>query len=123
MIAKLQCTVIDCPDPSGLARFYGAILGWEPRERHPGWTELKAPDGTAMISFQLAPDLELPRWPDPRFPQQFHLDFDVTDIDTAQQQVIALGARFLHDSGGVDVGFRVFADPAGHPFCLCYGQD
>jgi predicted enzyme related to lactoylglutathione lyase len=63
-----------------------------------------------------------PRWPDPQCPQQFHLDFDVEDIDAAQERVLALGAVLLHDSGGRNSGFRVFTDPAGHPFCLCYGQ-
>ncbi|MCQ4081467.1 VOC family protein [Streptomyces sp. RB6PN25] len=123
MIATLQCTVIDCPDPAALARFYGEILGWPTRQRHPGWADLKAPDGSATISFQLAPDLKPPRWPDPQFPQQFHLDFDVEDVEAAHEQVVALGARFLHDAKDAVGGFRVFADPAGHPFCLCYGQD
>ncbi|OMI37628.1 hypothetical protein SPAR_20118 [Streptomyces sparsogenes DSM 40356] len=75
VIAKLQCTVIDCPDPVALARFYAGILGGR-----------------------------------------------VDDVERAQAEVIALGATFLYDSGGERSGFRVFSDPAGHPFCLCYGQ-
>ena len=49
------------------------------------------------------------------FPQQFHLDIRVADIDAAEAQVLALGAARLPST---EPGFRVYADPAGHPFCL-----
>jgi predicted enzyme related to lactoylglutathione lyase len=42
----------------------------------------------------------------------------VTDLDAAQAQVLALGATLLEDWSGTRT-WRVFADPAGHPFCLC----
>ncbi|MGK5531401.1 VOC family protein [Streptomyces sp. URMC 129] len=124
MIATLQCTVVDCPDPAGLGRFYREILGWELDESDPEWVTLTSPEGF-RLAFQLAPDHRPPRWPDPEHPQQFHLDFDVprrADVERAREQVTALGATFLHDSGGAHRGHLVFADPAGHPFCLCYGQ-
>ncbi|MBP2402319.1 putative enzyme related to lactoylglutathione lyase [Streptomyces netropsis] len=125
MIAKFQCTVIDCPDPAALAAFYAGILGWRVDDKDPEWVWLTAEDGR-RIAFQLAEDHRPPRWPDPDHPQQMHLDFDVPtieDMERAQREVIALGATFLHDSGGERSGFRVFSDPAGHPFCLCYGQE
>lgn len=125
MIAKLQCTVIDCPDPAALAAFYAGILGWRVDDKDPEWVWLTAEDGR-RIAFQHAEDHQPPRWPDPARPQQMHLDFDVPtleDMERAQREVIALGATFLHDSGGERAGFRVYADPAGHPFCLCYGQE
>lgn len=124
MIATLQCTVIDCPDPAALARFYAEILGWRVDDSEQTWVTLTAEDGR-QFAFQLAEDHQPPRWPDPARPQQMHLDFDVDtreDVERAQEQVLALGAVFLHDSGGERQGFRVFADPAGHPFCLCYRQ-
>jgi catechol 2,3-dioxygenase-like lactoylglutathione lyase family enzyme len=125
VIATLQCTVIDCPDPPALAGFYREILGWELDAGDPRWVWLTAPGGGQRFAFQKADAYRPPRWPDPAYPQQFHLDFDVptrADVERAQRQVEALGATFLHDSGGETRGFRVFADPAGHPFCLCYGQ-
>ena len=122
MIATLQCTVLDCPDPRALARFYGAVLGWRVVDEGERWCEVHAPDGSGRLAFQLAPDLRPPRWPDPDHPQQLHLDFDVADIEAAHREVIALGATFLRDSQGTKSGFRVYTDPAGHPFCLCYGQ-
>jgi hypothetical protein len=49
---------------------------------------------------------------------QYHLDFMVDDLDQAGKQAVALGAtKFEYQPGGGD--FVVYADPAGHPFCLC----
>jgi hypothetical protein len=56
-----------------------------------------------------------PRWPDPAYPQQLHLDVAVPDLEAAEVDVLAHGGTKLRDSGK----FRVYADPAGHPFCLC----
>ncbi|HEY7361132.1 MAG TPA: VOC family protein [Streptosporangiaceae bacterium] len=39
----------------------------------------------------------------------------MADIDAAEAQVLALGATRLPSA---EPGFRVYADPAGHPFCL-----
>ncbi len=55
------------------------------------------------------------RWPDPDRPQQFHLDVMVDDVDAAEPRVLALGAQRLTEPGDDN---RVYADPAGHPFCL-----
>jgi hypothetical protein len=57
---------------------------------------------------------EPPRWPDPAYPQQIHLDLVVRDLVVAEAEVLAHGATKLADNGE----FRVYADPAGHPFCL-----
>ncbi|WP_395295707.1 VOC family protein [Kitasatospora hibisci] len=122
MIGKLQCIVLDCPDPAALARFYAALLGGEvdrPDRRwslHADWSTLHTEDGT-VICFQRVADHRPPRWPDPAHPQQVHLDIDVADLDAAEREVLALGATRLSDAGG----WRVYADTAGHPFCLIPG--
>ncbi|WP_410610529.1 VOC family protein [Amycolatopsis sp. lyj-109] len=121
MPATLQCIVLDCPDPLVLARFYQALLGGEvdrpdPRWRvDEDWSTLHV-DGM-VLGFQRALDHQPPRWPDPAFPQQFHLDFEVDDFRESHHAVLANGGRLLDpDLGGR--GWRVYADPAGHPFCL-----
>ena len=58
-------------------------------------------------------------WPDPSHPQPLHLDVEVADVDQAERQVRALGARRLPDPPDAE-DFRVDADPAGHPFCLVF---
>ena len=78
-------------------------------------------DTGATLAFQHAPDHQPPVWPSSERPQQAHLDFDVADLDVAEEQVRAIGARKA-DFQPSD-SFRVFLDPAGHPFCLVLNAD
>src|SRR5262249_40800508 len=114
MIGRLGAVVVDCQDPHALARFYSELLGLPITEDNDEWIDIGDGDGMTL-SFQRAPDHQPPRWPDPMFPQQFHLDIMVTDIDAAEPKVLDLGATLLSKSAAT---FRVYADPAGHPFCL-----
>jgi catechol 2,3-dioxygenase-like lactoylglutathione lyase family enzyme len=111
MIGRLHHVVIDCPDPTALAEFYAELLGLRVTYRSQDWVVVAESDTSSGIAFQLAPDHQPPQWPDPDRPQQFHLDVMVEDIPTAELRVLALGARRLS-------GEDVYADPAGHPFCL-----
>ncbi|WP_344362903.1 VOC family protein [Streptomyces gobitricini] len=122
MIGRLQCTVLDCPDPRALARFYGGLLGGEVNRPDPRWS-LDADwatlhlDGGQVLAFQRADPYHPPAWPDPARPQQFHLDVGVPDLARARRRVLDLGAAPL-DDGDPARGWHVYADPAGHPFCL-----
>ncbi|MGX1549421.1 VOC family protein [Streptomyces adustus] len=115
-LAKLDTVVLDCPDPRALAGFYAALLGGTLEEQD-GWIDLKV-DGAQALAFQAAPGHVPPKWPSPDGSQQFHLDLTVDDLDAAEQEVLRLGARTL-DADDRSRSFRVYADPAGHPFCLC----
>lgn len=122
MIADLQCVVLDCSDPMELAEFYQSLLGGTVNQQDQrwalgdSWATLHTPTGL-VLAFQRAADYRPPLWPDPARPQQFHLDFSVTDLDRAQEQVLARGATVL-DDGSDGRSWRIYADPAGHPFCL-----
>lgn len=123
MIGKLQCVVLDCPDVRELARFYQSLLGGAVNEPDRRWAVgddfATLHTGSGLVfAFQRVPDYRAPRWPDSTYPQQFHLDLDVPDLDQAQEQVLRLGATLLHADTR---GWRIFADPAGHPFCLLRG--
>jgi catechol 2,3-dioxygenase-like lactoylglutathione lyase family enzyme len=117
-IAKLTVFALDCPDPHGLAEFYMGITGWELDHvgDEGGWVELRSDVG-ATLAFQLAPDHQPPVWPSADHPQQGHIDFEVDDLDAGEAAVIAIGARKAEVQPEPDE-FRVFLDPAGHPFCL-----
>lgn len=110
MIGRLHHVVIDCPDPLSLAEFYSELLGLPVTYSSETWVVIAENDRTSGIAFQRATDHHPPRWPDPDHPQQFHLDVMVDDPEVAGIRVLALGAQRL--------GGAVYADPAGHPFCL-----
>ncbi len=116
-IARLSLTALDCPDPRALAAFYGALTGWplDDGGDDGDWVQLRSDLG-ATLAFQEVPDHRPPTWPGPEHPQQLHLDFDVPDLDVGEEQVLAIGARKAEHQPGST--FRVFLDPAGHPFCL-----
>jgi hypothetical protein len=114
-IARFPGLVIDCPDPGALASFYGAMLDWKV-EVSPGWADIRSDEGQC-ISFQQVEAYVPPRWPGQEVPQQMHLDVIVEDLDAAEAAVLDLGAtKHEHQPG---TSFKVFLDPAGHPFCLC----
>jgi hypothetical protein len=119
-IARFPSIVLDCPDPVALATFYGSMLDWKVDlsnlDEADGWIDVKADYGQCL-SFQQVADYKAPKWPGQEVPQQMHLDVVVDDLDAAEAAVIELGAtKHEHQPG---TSFRVFLDPAGHPFCLC----
>ncbi len=116
MIGRLHHVVIDCPRPDELAEFYAELIGLPVTYRSPDWVVIAGNEQSSGIAFQLAPDHQPPEWNDPGRPQQFHLDVMVDDLDDAQERVVALGCRLLG-------GDHVYADPAGHPFCLVRRPD
>ncbi|MEV7039339.1 VOC family protein [Amycolatopsis sp. NPDC051061] len=117
-VPTLGVVALDCPDPVALAGFYRAVLEWDaPEVSEDGhWVTLANPAGGAGIAFQRVSDYRPPAWPSAENPQQLHLDLNVTDLEAAHERVLGLGAKLLDDAPET---FRVYADPAGHPFCLC----
>ena len=120
MIGTLQCVVLDCPDALELARFYQVLLGGAVNQPDRRWavgddfSTLHTESGL-VLAFQRVQDFRAPKWPDSSHPQQFHLDLDVSHLGEAHAQVLQFGATLLH----IDPrGWRVYADPAGQPFCL-----
>jgi hypothetical protein len=123
-VARFRSVVLDCPDPHVLADFYAQVLGGTPQADDDDWVVLRVPDGP-RFAFQRAPGYTPPEWPRAdRNSQQFHLDLDAgstwEEVDVAEKRVLELGARLLRrEQDPVEEDFRVYADPAGHPFCLC----
>jgi hypothetical protein len=102
---------------SQLRSMYAQLLGMTPI--HIGYHKLVHDDGhIPEIGFEYSPEDVRPRWPDPAYPQQVHLDIEVADLDASERLVVAHGARKLADFDG----HRVFEDPVGHPFCLYPGR-
>jgi len=116
VIGQWQSLIIDCPNPRALALFYEQLLGMERLEDSADWVTIGGA-GQPTVAFQAAPDFVPPRWKDPAASQRMHMDVLVGDLDTAQALVLKLGASLLEGSDK-PVGYRVYADPIGQPFCL-----
>lgn len=114
-IPRFDSVTIDCPEPSALATFYASLLEWPIPEASDDYMTIEPPGGGTAITFQRIPDFVAPTWPNPPVAQQMHLDLSVEDMERAHERAIALGARHLDTRET----FRVYADPVGHPFCIC----
>ena len=69
----------------------------------------------ARLQFMGVKDHRAPRWPED--PSLVHIDFFVDDLEEAGVRAVRSGARrFDHQPNAAHC--LVFADPAGHPFCL-----
>lgn len=112
--------VLDAADLKAMSAFWAGLLGGTV-EADDDWHTIYV-DSEPRIGIQLAPNHVPPEWPDGA-PQQIHLDLYVEDVAAAHEQAVGLGARLLKpaDDLTADEGFQVYADPAGHPFCLCWG--
>ncbi len=115
-----QIIVFDAADLAAESSFWAALLGGTV-DADDDWHTVHV-DGTARVAIQLAPNHVQPEWPDGT-PQQLHLDLYVDDVRAAHDEAVALGARLLKPADEIDAahGYQVYADPAGHPFCLCWG--
>jgi len=111
--------VLDAANIDEVSAFWAGLLGGTV-DADDDWHRVVV-DGTPALDVQLAPDHVRPEWPDGA-PQQIHLDLTVTDIASAHEEALKLGAVPLGEMKDFSAaeGFQVYADPAGHPFCLCW---
>jgi catechol-2,3-dioxygenase len=110
---QLFAVTIDAPEAGGLAHFYAQLMGMQ--VTYEGAEGALISGGGRSVMFQQIGEYTPPRWPDLAHPQQVHLDIEVEDLDAGEARALELGATRLE--AGAE-SFRVFADPAGHPFCL-----
>lgn len=130
-------TVLDGPDARALAEFYRELLGlWyrpgdeppppgRPDPRGRDWLVLRG--GGTGLAFQQVEGVAPATWPDGPRPQMLHLDLTVptvAELDRQHERALRLGATLLRDrSTDPEEPLRVYADPAGHPFCIFVAPD
>ncbi|HEU4907909.1 MAG TPA: VOC family protein [Propionibacteriaceae bacterium] len=135
----LRQVVLDCEDARALAEFYRQLLGFHyrpgdepPQDGTPDthgqdWLVLRDANGSRQLAFQQVPQLPEPTWPEGPRPQMLHLDTTVptlSELYVQHQRALDLGARLLFDrSDDQDEPLIVYADPAGHPFCIFVAAD
>jgi hypothetical protein len=131
---RLRAVALDTTDARGLAEFYRRLLGfaYRPGDEPPGpgepdtkaadWLVLLDASGEPRLAFQHVDEMPRATWPDPTIPQQLHLDLTVSSAEELSEQrdrAVALGATVLEDRcDDPQEALYVFADPAGHPFCI-----
>lgn len=116
---KRPIIVLDAADLDAVSSCWATLLGGEVRRREDDWHTVYV-DGQSYLAVQLAPDHQPPQWPDGN-PQQIHFDFYPDDVDALREAARTGGARLIQPQQGDD-NFEVWADPAGHPFCICWEQ-
>jgi catechol 2,3-dioxygenase-like lactoylglutathione lyase family enzyme len=135
----LRAVVLDATDARALAEFYRELLGFRYRPGDetppPGQPDPRGADrlvprdhsGEARLALQQVETLPRSTWPDSQVPQQLHLDLTVADeaeLASQRDRALSLGATVLLDrSTDPDEALYVFADPAGHPFCIFVSPD
>lgn len=136
---SLHQFVLDSTDIRSLAEFYRQLLGYSYRpgdepppqgtddERGRDWLVLVEAPGTVGLAFQQVPRLPASTWPEDGVAQQAHLDLVVStreELEVQHARALELGARVLSDrSDDATEALRVYADPAGHPFCIFVHED
>lgn len=113
--------VFDAADLDAESSFWAGMLGGQVFKDDDFHCVITA-SGEWPVGVQLAPDHVPPEWPDGA-PQQVHVDLHVEDATAAHATAIRLGAKLLQSADtGTEEGHRVYADPAGHPFCIGWGH-
>ena len=120
MIGSFESVILDCPNPKILAKFYVELIGGEIVVFDDGWAEVVPANQRPLLAFQKVENYTPPQWPGQDVPQQLHLDVKVDSFESAEPQVLAIGAT---KAGSDHATFRVYLDPAGHPFCLILPGD
>ena len=131
---SIRSVVLDTTDARTLAEFYRQLLGYhyrsgdeppppgEPDPRGSDWLVLVDSAARARLAFQHVATLTRSTWPADAVPQQLHLDLSVTSVEELVSQharALSLGATLLEDRFDDPVEpLYVYADPAGHPFCI-----
>lgn len=115
-VGKLWSVTLDCADPEPLAEFWSAALDGKVAYRSEKFIGVELPDGPWIGAYSI-PDYEPPEWPEGEVGKQFHLDLSVADLDEAERALLELGAKKAETQPEPD-RWRVFLDPAGHPFCV-----
>jgi Glyoxalase-like domain len=129
MVPRYLQVVLDCTSARELAEFYRQLLGYVYRDGHEqvdpagdDWLVIHDADGNHRIAFQQVDDVRRSTWPDGDVPQQLHLDFMVgstDELNAQHERAVSLGATLRLDRfDDPEEPLRVYADPAGHPFCI-----
>lgn len=117
MTLGIQCMCIDTTDPSRLATFWQAALGWRRTHEEHDEVVLEPPMGSPQDG--VAPDLLFLRVPEEKAGKnRLHLDLRPKEQAAEVARLESLGARRADVGQGADVSWVVMVDPDGNEFCV-----
>ena len=119
-----QVVVFDAFDVEASSSFWAGFLdGFVLKDKDGTWHSVFDKHNKWVIGIQFSKDHIRPNCPNGE-KQQVHLDFHVLDFESDHSKVMGLGATILKEWEDTNSphGFQVYADPAGHPFCLGWGH-
>jgi hypothetical protein len=108
-VVGLAALVIDCSDPPALAGWWSRLVGGAVHVDADGDASLLTETGL-VIDFLKVPEAKTVK-------NRLHIDLRTTDVATATEQAIALGASRADDIYD-GVSWQVLRDPEGNEFCL-----
>jgi predicted enzyme related to lactoylglutathione lyase len=115
MTCQLFAVCVDASDPSGLARFWAGVLGWEMAgDLQDGIALLPSDDTGFGMRF-------LPTREQKTGLNVMHFHLTSTSLEDQQQTVarsLGLGARHIDVGQRPEDGHVVLADPEGNEFCI-----
>jgi predicted enzyme related to lactoylglutathione lyase len=109
--------VLDCTDPTELARFWSEALGYTTIGSAGSYVMLVDPD-------RVQPKLLLQEVPEAKtVKNRMHLDIETPDVDSEASRLESLGARRLEAGVRSEHGTNwvIMADPENNEFCVCDG--
>jgi catechol 2,3-dioxygenase-like lactoylglutathione lyase family enzyme len=117
MTIRMQALCLDTSDPSAIADFWEAALGWRRTHSEPDEVVLEPPAGSPEDG--VAADLLFLRVPEGKtVKNRLHIDLRPDDQAAEVARLEGLGARRIDVGQGEDVTWVVMADPDGNEFCV-----
>jgi predicted enzyme related to lactoylglutathione lyase len=110
---QVSSITVDCTDPHRLAGFWSALLGVAVAEVGGDYAELAGlGPGAPNLLFLQVPEGKQTK-------NRLHLDLAVSDVATAVDEALTLGARRAEGELAGPFRWVVMVDPEGNEFCLC----
>jgi len=127
MTSKFTELAIDCADPSGLARFWCSVLGYEVQDEDDGLVTIGPPEMPDSKNRRgpVPPVLTFAQVPEGKtVKNRLHLDVSPTDMEQDEEvrRLLDLGAWHADIGQTGDESWVVLADPEGNEFCVLAGR-
>ena len=127
MTSKFTELVIDCADPSGLARFWCSVLGYQVQDEDDEIVAIGSPlvpEGKKHPG-PVPPTLTFAHVPEGKtVKNRLHLDVNPTDREQDEEvrRLLGLGARHAEVGQTGEESWVVLTDPEGNEFCVLAGR-